>query len=169
MDTLPGQDTLTSSWRALAHLSQGARVSRLDRVVAAVFPSWAPLNNAILEGTRTTDLANQVAGEAVEVYGSAGIPTWALWVPSPLTDVDAADSVTGLDLLRRDTTTLVMTLTLTPRSTRLHSGVVRTSIDAASLATHQPVSPGDLPGPVDVPGLQGGHPLSAPALAPWVK
>jgi len=50
MNTLPGEDTLTASWHALAHLSPGGHVSRLDRYVAAVLPSWAPLNNAILGG-----------------------------------------------------------------------------------------------------------------------
>ena len=44
---LTGQATLVALWQALAGLSPGAWPIR-STAVAAVFPSWLPLNNAIL-------------------------------------------------------------------------------------------------------------------------
>ena len=38
MHTLPGEATLVAGWRALARLSDGARVTQGDRTLAAVFP-----------------------------------------------------------------------------------------------------------------------------------
>ena len=45
---LPGQETLLASWEALARLSPAARLVHSAAATAAVFPSWVPLNNAIL-------------------------------------------------------------------------------------------------------------------------
>jgi hypothetical protein len=50
MLTFPSEETLVAPWRALAQLSHGAQVSQQGATVAAVFRSWAPLNNAILQG-----------------------------------------------------------------------------------------------------------------------
>jgi len=76
-------------------------------------------------------------------------------VPSRVTDLDAQDTLTAVDRMSRDTTTLVMTLALAPGLTAHHPAVIRTSIEAATLTMDQPVPAADLPGPVNVPGLQG--------------
>ena len=46
---LPGEETLIGSWTALAQLSPGVRLINLSAATAAVFRSWAALNNAILQ------------------------------------------------------------------------------------------------------------------------
>ena len=50
VDVLAGEETVVASWAALAALSHGAELIRTDDAVAAVFPAWAPLNNAIVLG-----------------------------------------------------------------------------------------------------------------------
>lgn len=57
MLTFPSEETLVAPWRALAQLSHGAQVSPQGATVAAVFRSWAPLNNAILQGRAPADAA----------------------------------------------------------------------------------------------------------------
>jgi GNAT superfamily N-acetyltransferase len=152
MLTLPGEDTLVASWRALARLSHGAHVSYRDRSVAAVFPSWAPLNNAILHGLPTAEAARAAADELAGVYRGAGVPTWALWLRSPLRHLEPPATMTSVPGMTADTRTLVMTRTVTPGAFS-HPAVVRTSIEVASLATDEPVL--TLAEPDGVPGLDG--------------
>src|SRR4051812_5527137 len=104
-NTLPGQETLLACWHALAQRSPDARLVRTSAASAAVFPSWAPLNNAIaLDPSDGLDaLASGIAG----LYADAGVDAWALWVPSVATSLDAPDEVGKVGALIRDTTTLV--------------------------------------------------------------
>ena len=121
---LPGQETLLECWSALAQLSPGAQVIRRSAAVAAVFPSWVPLNNAIVLGAHDAASAAAVASRLTGVYADAGVGAWALWISSNATDLDAPDDVQAVAGLKRDTTTLVMQTTLSP-GLRLHDGVVR--------------------------------------------
>lgn len=151
MHMLPGEDTLIASWRALARLSHGAHISHPDRSVAAVFPAWAALNNAIMHGPSSPERAAAAAAELAGLYRAAGVPAWALWLRSRATDLEpplATPSVAGMV---EDTRTLVMTRRVTPGSS--HPSVVRTSIEASGLATDEPVLA--LPEPDGVPGLDG--------------
>ena len=109
---------------------------------AAVFPSWVPLNNAILLTAHDGDAA-AAATELTSVYADAGVDGWALWVPSAATDLDAPDDAYQVGGLRRDTTTLVMQAHL-PRGLQLHDGVIRASIAAATRAGDEPVPSTDL-------------------------
>jgi GNAT superfamily N-acetyltransferase len=145
---LPGQETLLACWTALAQLSPQARIHHDPAVAAAVFPSWAPLNNAIVLNGGGVAAADRVAS----LYREAGVGAWALWLPSRVTDLDAADRVGELGALKRDTTTLVMRATLPP-GLRHHDGVVRTSIATATRAGDEPVPVEDLGEPDRVPGL----------------
>ena len=104
---LPGQETLLASWDALARLSPGARLVHSAAATAAVFPSWVPLNNAILLNGNETAAAS-AAIELMGVYAGAGVDAWALWVPSAATNLDDPDAVQRVGGFRRDTTTLVM-------------------------------------------------------------
>ena len=122
---------------------------------AAVFPSWVPLNNAILLTAHDGDAA-AAATELTSVYADAGVDGWALWVPSAATDLDAPDDAYQVGGLRRDTTTLVMQAHL-PRGLQLHDGVIRASIAAATRAGDEPVPSTDL-----------GEPEMEPGLAAWV-
>ncbi len=149
---LPGQETLLASWSALAQISPGARVIRSAATAAAVFPSWAPLNNAILLNAHDAAAATAAASQLTSLYSDAGVDAWALWMPSRVTDVDAPDGVREVGGLKRDTTTLVMQATLPP-GLRHHDGVVRTSIAAATHATDEPFPAADLAEPEGVPGL----------------
>ena len=155
---LAGQETLLASWRALAQTSAGARLTESAGSVAAVFPAWEPLNNAILLTTTDSaaaDLsaaASQVAPNLADLYADAGVRTWALWLPSPLADLDTPDAVRRVDGLTRDTTTLVMQASLRPGRSR-HDGVVRASLSAAIRAGDEPVPVADLGAPEETPGL----------------
>ena len=151
---LPGQETLLASWDALARLSSGARLVHSAAATAAVFPSWAPLNNAILLNGHDGDAAAAAAIELTGVYADAGVDAWALWVPSAATDLDAPDAVQQVGGFRRDTTTLVMQARLSP-GLRLHDGVVRASIADAARAGDEPVPFTDLGEPDTEPGLAG--------------
>lgn len=151
--TLPGQQTLLGSWRALADVSPGATTVRTDTVAAAVFPAWAPLNNAI--ALVAPDRVESAAGDAARLFAEAGVESWALWLPSALTDLDAPDGIGAVAGLRRDTTTLVMTTELRGGLPR-HPGVVATSIaDATRAAGDEQVPEADLEPPDGVPGLSG--------------
>ncbi len=150
---LPGQDTLIACWRSLAKLSPGARVVNSTVAVAAVFPSWAPLNNAIMLPAADGALAAKAASQLTPVFADAGVDTWALWLSSRATDLDAPDEVQAVDGLKRDTTTLVMQKVL-PHGLRRHAGVIRTSVAAATRAAgDEPVAVADLPEPDGLPGL----------------
>jgi ribosomal protein S18 acetylase RimI-like enzyme len=101
MTVLPGQETLLACWRALATFSPGAQVAHTADTEIALFPGWAPLNNAILlEGGDDLDANVEEAATALtELYQRAGVDTWALWIPSRATDFDAP-GLTGWVLVR---------------------------------------------------------------------
>ncbi len=150
--TLPGQDTLAACWTTLALTSPGAEVIRGATTITAVFPSWAPLNNAILS-TGVSSAAESVIDELAVRYRGAGVDAWALWLPSRATSLDAPDVVPDLEQLSRDTTTLVMQATLGP-GLRRHPDVVQTSL--ASIidnSDERPVPVGALGEPERLPGL----------------
>jgi GNAT superfamily N-acetyltransferase len=149
---LPGQKTLIACWRALALLSPGARLIRSTSVVAAVFPSWAPLNNAILL-TAPAGGPTAAAARSTTLYAQVGVDAWAFWVPSRATDLDAPDRVREVGEFKRDTTTLVMHTALS-HGFQAHDGVVRTSIATATRAAGDEAVPvSDLGTPERVPGL----------------
>jgi ribosomal protein S18 acetylase RimI-like enzyme len=132
---LPGQETLIASWTALTQTSPGARLIHSSAAVAAVFPEWAPLNNAIL--LTGHDQAATVAQLDLD-YVNAGVDTWALWRPSQVADLDTSEDERPVAGLTRDATTLVMQATLRPGRPRdIH--IRRTSIAAATRATDEPV------------------------------
>jgi GNAT superfamily N-acetyltransferase len=147
---LPGQETLLASWGALARLSPGARIHRDPLVAAAVFPSWAPLNNAIVLRGSGLAAANRASGR----FQDSGVDVWALWIPSSATDLDAPDLVDEIGALKRDTTTLVMRTALSA-GLRHDARVVRTSIATATQASDEPVPVADLGEPDQVPRLAG--------------
>ena len=150
---LPGQETLLACWSTLAQTSPGARLVRSSSAVAAVFPAWAPLNNAIALDAHDGAAAT-AASQMASVYADAGVDAWALWVPSRATDLDAADGVREVGGLERDTTTLVMQTTLS-HGLRRHDGVVASSIAAvARFADDEPVPAGALGEPETAPGLR---------------
>jgi GNAT superfamily N-acetyltransferase len=151
---LPGEATLVASWTALAQLSPGARLVRTRHAAVAVFPSWAPLNNAIVLGNGSR-APSDAAGSVREHYVDAGISAWALWVPSRATVLDADDGRPPVVGMVRDTTTLVMEATLGDDLRRDHR-VVPTSIAVATLAAGDaPVPANRLAGPGAVQGLTG--------------
>jgi len=154
---LPGQETLVASWSALAQLSPGARLIPSPAAIAAVFPSWEPLNNAIMLGAPDSTAAATTAAQLASIYTEAGVDAWAFWVPSRTTDLDAPDDVRSVAGLKRDTTTLVMQATL-QAGLRRHDGVVRASIAAATRAA------GDEPVRIEDLGAAG----AAPHLTGWV-
>lgn len=125
---------------------------------AAIFPLWEPLNNAIV--TSVTGRGNAAAHLAA-VYRAAGVGGWALWLPSRTADLDTADRIEQIALLRRDTTTLVMQRDTTAlvmhlsllESVPRHSQVVGTSIASANFEA--PVGADALDPPEVVPGLNG--------------
>ena len=116
------------------------------RTVAAVFPDWAPLNNAILIDEPGSLTASVAAVELRHLYRSAGVASWALWVPASTPSLNGSDRLAGVGGMRRDATTLVMRLTLGQPSSE-PDGVVRTSVAAAGQAGDEPVSALDLPLP----------------------
>jgi GNAT superfamily N-acetyltransferase len=141
---LVGQDTLLNSWRALAHTSKDARIVEEDSLVAAVFPDWLPLNNAILLDEPDASTAAAAALRAAALYDEAGVPTWALWIPAHSTGFGSADRIEAIPGLRRDETTLVMHRELDGRLSEaggLAEGdrVVRTSVASAGRAGDEPV------------------------------
>ncbi|MDT3439772.1 MULTISPECIES: N-acetyltransferase [unclassified Pseudofrankia] len=149
---LPGQETLLASWAALALASSGARLIRSPEAAAAVFPAWAPLNNAIVSTASPHAPEPAVISTLRDVYVEAGVGTWALWIPSRATDLNASDDLRALDGFTRDTTTLVMRTDLRPGPAR-HDGVMRASIAAATRAGDEPVPVADLGEPEAIPGL----------------
>ena len=152
---LPGQETLVASWAALAQLSPEARLIRSSAVVAAVFPSWEPLNNAIMLSAPDSAATESTVAQLASIYAEAGVDAWALWLPSRATDLDAFDAVGEVGGLTRDTTTLVMQASLRSGLLR-HRGVVRASIAAATRAAGDEAVPAaDLGEPEGVPGLSG--------------
>jgi GNAT superfamily N-acetyltransferase len=151
---LPGEETLIGSWTALTQLSPAARMINTSAVTTAVFPTWAPLNNAILQIAPDDRGAEDAVLQLTACYAEAGVATWALWVRSGITNLDAPDAGPKIGGLQRDTTTLVMHATLSS-GRQLQDGVVRTSIATATRAGDEPVRRADLELPDDVPGLTG--------------
>ena len=150
---LPGQESLLASWKALAKLSPGARLIQSSATVAAVFPSWLPLNNAIAVAARDSMEAAAAAAPLRSIYADAGVDTWALWIPSSATDLDAPDKLRDIPGFTRDTTTLVMQATVRP-GLRRHAGVVHASVAAATRAAgDEPVPLSELGEPDDALGL----------------
>jgi GNAT superfamily N-acetyltransferase len=149
---LPGQDTLIACWSALAETSPGARVHRSSRALVATFPSWLPLNNAIVLDDDPA-MRSVVASEAARVYADAGVDVWALWVASCAVSLDAPDRAQEVPGLERDTTTLVMQAVLPP-GLPAHDEVVEGSMSAiVRLADEEPVPAHDLGAPETTPGL----------------
>jgi GNAT superfamily N-acetyltransferase len=148
---LPGQETLLACWEALARLSSNATLVHSPAAVAAVFPSWVPLNNAIVLKSHD-GAAAAAAPQLANAYADAGVDVWALWVPSLVTDLDGPDHVQEVGGLKRDTTTLVMQASLSDKR-RLHDGVIRTSIAAVTRVGNEPVPVADLGPPETDPGL----------------
>jgi GNAT superfamily N-acetyltransferase len=147
-----GQETLLASWEALARTSTGARLIRSSTSVAAVFPAWEPLNNAIVLDPNDRSAPSSVASELASVYADAGVDSWALWLPSRATDLDAPNEVRAVGGLKRDITTLVMQADLRPGLSQ-HDGVMRASLAAATRAGDKPVPVADLGEPEATPGL----------------
>lgn len=141
---LPGEETLLGSWSALAAGSPGAHLVYTRTSVAAVFPHWTVLNNAILLDPPSTATASQAAAELNRVYAGAGVASWALWIPRPALDTDSPGTVSVVDGMARDTTTLVMTRDL-PDGMPSQPGARRTTVTAASLAGDDPIAVDDLP------------------------
>jgi ribosomal protein S18 acetylase RimI-like enzyme len=144
--TMPGEATLVASWQALARTSPGATVSETPASVAAVFPRWSALNNAIARVPATD--ADATAAEVVHLtqqYAAAGVDTWAYWVPSVSCDLDDADRarVAGAT---RDVTTLVMVAELSD-ALQPSPDAARTSIASAGVAGDEPVPVGELDAP----------------------
>ena len=126
----------------------------LERMCRALFPSWAPLNNAVLIGANGGAAA---VAELRDAYAAAGVEKWALWRPSAATNWDAPDVEQELGGLTRDTTTLVMEAALT-REFPHHAGVVRSSMTAVKrFSDDEQVSAAEL-----------GEPESTPGLSAWV-
>jgi GNAT superfamily N-acetyltransferase len=151
---LPGQETLIASWRALAAVSPGAKVVTSPVAVAAVFPQWTVLNNAIALDPSDGATAGAVAGGIAELYRNASVDTWALWIPSRPTDFDAPDALDVVGSLERDTTTLVMHADLRA-DLRTSAAVVRTSAAAANVVGDEPLVAADLPERDSGPGIEG--------------
>jgi ribosomal protein S18 acetylase RimI-like enzyme len=151
---LRGQKTLLASWRALARLSPRARLVPTASTIAAAFPAWAPLNNAIVLAEPTPENATVAAAELDAFYRHASITSWAMWLPSSAASFSEPDRVTGVDGMRRDETTLIMELALT-HAPPLAVSVVRTSVEAAGRAGDDPIPAAELPAPVNDSGLQG--------------
>ena len=151
---LPGEETLLGSWGALVPDSPGSHLVYTHTSFAAVFPRWSPLNNAILLDPPSTDTASEAAAELSEVYHSAGVTSWALWVPSPALDLDAPDTVSAVDGMVRDTSTLVMTRDL-EHGMPSHPGVLRTTVEVANLAGDEPVPAVELPDSYGASDVEG--------------
>jgi ribosomal protein S18 acetylase RimI-like enzyme len=143
---LPGQATLIASWRALARTSTGATVDVSTTSVAAVFPAWTPLNNAIalVPPTDATATAAEVARLGAR-FADRGVDTWAYWIASTTSDLASPDEAI-VPRLTRDDTTLVMHTTLDGAYAR-HHAVVATSIGSALLAGDEPVPRDEIEAP----------------------
>jgi ribosomal protein S18 acetylase RimI-like enzyme len=153
--SLPGQDTLIACWHATARTSPGAHIVEHDDFVAAVFPVFAPMNNAIVFAPHDVEL-DAVLAQTTEIFAQASIDSWAFWIPSRTATFAARDEIASIRGLKRDTTTLVMKATL-DTTRRTWSSARRASLFDASRA-------GDEPIPVDA--LEA-PPPDAP-LADWV-
>jgi len=151
---LPGQETLLGSWGALMPASAGSHLMYTRTSLAAVYPNWTALNNAILLDPPSTAAASEAASELHDVYSGADVASWALWLPSRVLDFDATDSVTAVEGMVRDTSTLVMASDL-PAGLPSHPGVLRTTVHAADVAGGHPIPADLVPAPDDSSDVDG--------------
>lgn len=151
---LPGQETLLGSWGALMPASIGSHLMYTRTSFAAVYPNWAPLNNAVLLDPPSRAAASEAASELHQVYSGAGVSSWALWLPGRARDFDAADSVTAVEGMVRDTSTLAMASDLTAGMPS-HPGVLRTTVHAADVAGGRPIPADAVPDPDDSSDVDG--------------
>src|SRR4051812_45103229 len=151
---LAGQDTLVACWKALAATSPGATVVESVNAVIATFPAFAPINNAIMLRWTDTVLREERARMA-STYAHAGVESWALWIPHRANSFDAADAVTVVGDLTRDTTTLVMEATI-GKKRRSHAAARPASITAAIHASAE-ATPSDELGEPDPDGKLAGY------------
>src|SRR4051812_25193990 len=98
---LSGEATLLAAWGALAAASPGAHLRSTQTTIAAVFPQWDPLNNAILLVPPSTASASSAAAELGGIYADVGVSSWALWVPSALPRLDGPDTFVNVDTMAR--------------------------------------------------------------------
>lgn len=151
--SLPGQATLLASWRGLATESPRATVLDTAATATAVFPHWLPLNNAVLHGRPSSASAAAAAADLAGVYAAAGVEAWALWLPSTRLSLDEPDEVTEVAGLRRDTSTLVMTLDLDAAPAGVDLGdavdpdVTATTVALAARETPYPAQDLESPSP----------------------
>jgi len=144
LTALVGQATMLSCWRALAGTAFGpGRVVDGPHASAAVFPTSAYFNNAVLVGGPESLAA---AVEAVRaLYAEAGVTSWALWVPNDVASFgEAADRVAAVPSLVRDETTLVMSLELDGRFERDPRVRPVSGAALARLVLDEDVPPGEL-------------------------
>src|SRR4051812_21965822 len=94
---LRGEETLFGAWHELAARSCGAHLVHTRNTVAAVFPSWTPLNNAILLDAPTMESASAAAADLAHVYAGVGVNSWAMWVPSPMLDLHGVDALARVE------------------------------------------------------------------------
>jgi hypothetical protein len=103
IEPLPGQETRIAGWYAPAPLSPKVRVTRSPTAVA-VFPSWAPMNNANLSDGQN-DIAAAAIAYKLQSARERGVDVWALRPPTATCDFDAPDDAHEVANLERDTTT----------------------------------------------------------------
>jgi ribosomal protein S18 acetylase RimI-like enzyme len=134
---LSGQETVVACWRALSASSPGAILLETPASVVAVFPSFAPWNNVIVGSPHEVDLAAEVR-RVSGVYRHAEVESWAFWVPSTAVTFEAADDVSEIPGLTRDTTTLVMEAS-TSDARPVFAAARAVPIDDAIRAADEPV------------------------------
>jgi ribosomal protein S18 acetylase RimI-like enzyme len=123
--------------------------------IIALFPSFAPMNNAIVLSPHEADLERE-RDRAADAYRSAAVSSWALWVPSCTATFDGEDEGLQIAGMKRDETTLVMkgSVGATRRTWR---AARRVSTSIANRAGDEPVPIEDL-----------GEPEPRGAMAGWV-
>jgi GNAT superfamily N-acetyltransferase len=141
---LNGQETVVACWRALAATSPGAMLVVTPHSVVAVFPSFAPWNNAIVLSPHNVDLAAEVV-RVSDVYHRAQVSSWAFWVPSPAMSLNEPDEITKVPGLKRDATTLVMQASA-GETRALWDAARPASIADAIRATDEPIPTSELDG-----------------------
>jgi ribosomal protein S18 acetylase RimI-like enzyme len=144
---LNGQRTVVACWRALGTSSPGSIVLETPESVVALFPSFAPWNNAIVLSPHEVDLAAEVE-HVSGVYRHAQVDSWAFWIPSPEVTFEAADAISEIPGLTRDTTTLVMEANASENSP-VFAAARAVPIDDAIRATDEPVPTHEL-GDIDI-------------------
>jgi GNAT superfamily N-acetyltransferase len=158
MVELPGQETLIECWAALARTSPGASVVRTPSTVAAVFPAWLPLNNAIVvdpgdgDGDAHGHAHTDAEAEVRALFAGAGVDEWALWLASATSGFGGHDAVRALGALTRADTTVVMTKPLSGGE-GVNPAVVVTSIATVGSFDDDPIALDDAGAPDAAGGL----------------